>query len=75
MLMKIICFLLGHKIVIKAATGKQFDTYHRLYPQITIKGNYYTLMRLDFCKRCGAKVTKEIKDNYSNGKRTGGNTK
>lgn len=56
MLIKILCFLFGHKTVIKVATGKQFDTYHRLYPDLVVKENYYTLQRLDFCRRCGAKV-------------------
>jgi len=53
MLKKILCFLLGHKTVVKAATGEQFDTHHRLYPEVAIKANYYTLKRLDFCARCG----------------------
>jgi len=58
MLNKILCFLLGHKTVIKAMTGQQFDTHHKLYPDLTIKGNYYTLKRLDFCARCGEKIDK-----------------
>ena len=56
MIKNILCFLLGHKTVVKVATGQQFDTHHRLYPALAIKGNYYTLKRLDFCARCGTKT-------------------
>lgn len=56
MILKLWCFLWGHKTIVKASTGKQFETYHRLYPEVKVKENYYVLRRLDFCKRCGKKV-------------------
>ncbi len=61
MLIKIWCFLFGHKFMIKAMTGQQYDTHHKLYPDITIKGNYYKWQRLEYCKRCGEKFKSTIK--------------
>lgn len=48
----LICFLFGHEIVVKAATGQQFDTIDRLTGEST-KGNYYVWRRMEFCVRCG----------------------
>jgi len=56
MLLKFWCWLWGHNNIVKAATGKQFETYHRLYPDVKVKENYYVLQRLPFCKRCGKKI-------------------
>lgn len=49
----LICWIWGHKILEKAYTGDQFDTHHRLYPQIKVKGDYYRWEQLPFCLRCG----------------------
>ena len=59
MLIKILCFLLGHKTTVKAMTGDQFETYHRLYPEVKVKENYYIWQKLKFCARCGKKVKDE----------------
>ena len=56
MLKKLWCFIWGHKTVVKAFTGKQFDTYHPLYPNIQVKGNLYDLKRLPYCRRCGKNI-------------------
>ena len=56
MIKKLWCIIWGHKIVVRAMTGRQFDTNHPFYPDLVIKGNYYVLRRLDFCRRCGEKV-------------------
>lgn len=56
MFIKFWCFLWGHKTVVKMATGEQYETEHKLYPEVKIKENYYTLNKLDFCKRCGRAV-------------------
>ena len=56
MFIKFWCFLWGHKTVVKMATGEQYETEHKLYPEVKIKGNYYTLNKLDFCKRCGRAI-------------------
>jgi hypothetical protein len=51
---KLICFLWGHKFVVKAATGQTFATVNRLTGSPDI-GHYYVLKKLDFCARCGKK--------------------
>jgi len=48
-----ICFVWGHKFMGKFSTGEQFDTHHRLYPMIPIKGDYYVWRPHKFCPRCG----------------------
>jgi len=56
MIKKLICLLWGHKTVVKKSTGQQFDTHHRLYPEVKIKGMYYVWDRQNFCLRCGKTI-------------------
>ncbi len=55
MIIKLICWLWGHKTILKAATGETFQTINQAtgLPQT---GHYYVLERKDFCVRCGKKI-------------------
>lgn len=54
MIIKLICWLWGHKTMLKATTGT-FQTVNQVtgYPQT---GHYYRWQRNEFCVRCGTKV-------------------
>jgi hypothetical protein len=56
MLIKLWCWLWGHKTVVKAMTGDTCSYSNQLTGNTDI-GHYYRLGRLDFCVRCGRKVT------------------
>ena len=51
MIKKIICFLFGHKIVIKAFTGKTMEQTNMVGNPITV--SLYVWRKMDFCIRCG----------------------
>ena len=54
MLQKLLCFLLGHKTVVKAYTGETITgdtTFDR-----DVKHLCYKWQRLSFCVRCGKAV-------------------
>ena len=53
MLKKIICLILGHKIIHKAYTGQQLETIGLAGNKHTI--NMYKFEKTDFCTRCGKK--------------------
>jgi hypothetical protein len=54
-LTKLICWLFGHKTMVKASTGNTFQTVNQAtgLPQT---GHYYRWERKPFCVRCGTKV-------------------
>jgi len=51
MIKKILCFLLGHKIVIKAFTGKTMEQTDMVGNPVT--SSMYVWKRMDYCVRCG----------------------
>lgn len=53
MLKKLICFMLGHKTVLKAYTGNTVQARGVLGNDFTI--SLYEWRRMDFCVRCGKK--------------------
>lgn len=54
MLIKLFCYLWGHKFIVKAFTGKTFKTYHPLVNE-QIDGHYWKYEQIAFCSRCGIK--------------------
>ena len=58
MIKKLICLIWGHKFMVKAYTGQQYEVINRLTgcPEI---GNYYKWERQKFCLRCGADIKGE----------------
>lgn len=64
MIQRLLCWLLGHKTVFKAPTGKQYVIMNQLTGQPDI-GNYMRWARSEFCLRCGKRVHKD----GDNGKR------
>lgn len=51
---KLICFLLGHKTVLKAYTGNKYQAVGMLGNEFTV--SLYEWKRMDFCIRCGKSV-------------------
>jgi len=58
MIKKLICFLWGHKTVVKAYTGNTIPSYNAL--GMSAPSMAYTLKRLPYCKRCGRDVNHEV---------------
>lgn len=52
MLIRLICWILGHKTIVKASTGDTFETINQMtgLPQT---GHYYVFEKKPFCVRCG----------------------
>ena len=54
MIKKLLCFLWGHKTVVKAFTGKTYETAS--YAGLPLSVSLYKFVRNQFCLRCGTDV-------------------
>lgn len=55
MIKKFICFIWGHKNILKEFTGETFNAGPHPLSGLPQVGNYYNLKKFDFCVRCGVK--------------------
>ena len=54
MIKKLVCFLWGHKTVVKAYTGETYNT--KSYAGMPLSVSLYKFVRNQFCLRCGTDV-------------------
>lgn len=55
MLIRLLCWILGHRTVHQTFTGQQFKSVNPL-TGMEVPGNYYKWTKTPFCTRCGKTV-------------------